>query len=285
MSHWATVPSFGCFIYFEREPMEVVHALIDAMVADLGLGREVKMATKGRWRGLDRKAIDAAMATSSVFAIALLVGAPSNVRLGGWIELHSPPLISASSYMIRSPPLAWFAAESGRWPEATFVAAARRWLQLAAQHATLAPVSGGVLAASDLRHAKVEITQQLEHFEGEVLTQDQLLFEERMRQERPDGELKTKLRRVYPITLLGPRLASQVDVDALRAAGATKIESINGSILFDATPSLVEAWSPEFLEATTALRRLLWPLSTQHPVDDPDAKPSRPGRPKPAVRR
>ena len=80
---------------------------------------------------------------------------------------------------------------------------------------------------------------------------------------------------MHPI-LLGPRLAPQVDVGALRDAGATNVELINGSIIFDSTQSLIEAWSSEFLAATTALRRLLWPISTQNPMDDPDTKPKPP---------
>jgi len=91
-----------------------------------------------------------------------------------------------------------------------------------------------------------------------------------MQRERPDGETRTKIRRVYPTTLLGPKFASQVDAARLAAAGATNIEHINGSILFDATPELHEAWSPEYLAATVELRRLLWPLSFQNPADDPD---------------
>jgi hypothetical protein len=266
---WAEVPSFGCVIYFEREPVEAAGLLIEALVADLGLGREVKMSTKGRWRGLDRKAVDAAIASPATRMIALLVGTPTDVRLGGWTDLHLAPPINE----FRAPPFGWFVAESQRWPEAMFVPAARRWFQLAARHTV--PISGGVLAAADLRNAKGEITQNLEYSSNEVLKPGQILFKDRMRQEPGVHHLKTKLRRVYPITLLGPRLASQVEVSALQEAGATKIESINGSIIFDATPSLIEAWSPEFLAATTALRRLLWPISTQSPVDDPDAKPKR----------
>lgn len=273
MTVWAEVPSFGCFIYFEREPVEAAGLLIETLVADMGLGRDVKMATKGRWRGLDRKAVDAAIASPATRMIALLVGTPTDVRLGGWIDLHLPPPISETSANFLAPPFGWFAAESRRWPEATFVPAARRWFQLAARHAV--PISGGVLAAADLRNAKGEITQNLEYSSSEVLKPDQILFKDRIRQEPAYDHLKTKLRRVYPITLLGPRLASQVDVGALRDAGATSVESINGSIIFDSTPSLIEAWSPQFLAATTALRRLLWPLSTQNPVDDPDAKPKR----------
>ncbi|HWO17602.1 MAG TPA: hypothetical protein VNO30_02460 [Kofleriaceae bacterium] len=247
--------------------------MIEALVTDLGLGGDVKMATKGRWRGLDRKAVNAAIASPATRAISLLVGTPLDVRLGGWIELHLPPPIGEIARESTVPPLGWFAAESQRWPEATFVVAARRWLQLAAKHA--APISGGVLAAADLRNAKVEIAQEFETYPGEVPDRSPTSFRGRMEQEPPDYHLKTKLRRVYPITLLGPRLASQVDVGALQDAGATNVESINGSIIFDSTRSLIEAWSPEFLATTTALRRLLWPLSTQNPVDDPDAKPKR----------
>jgi hypothetical protein len=121
MTVWADVPSFGSFVCFEREPVEAGPLLIEALVADLGLGRDLKMLTKRWFRGVTRKAIDAAVASRAT----------------------------------------------------------------------------------------------------------------------------------------------------------REIESINGSIIFDSTPSLIEAWSPEFLAATTSLRRLLWPISTQHPADDPDARPKR----------
>jgi len=267
MSLWAEVRSFGCFGYFEREPREAARALIDALMADLALERELQISTAGRWRKFARKAVDDAIAKPSVELIALLIGTSTDVRLGGHIDLHI-----RGSTEFRCPPMAWFGAESQRWPETMFVAAARRWLQLAAEHAT--PLSGGVLAATDLRNAKVEMTQVFETYPDENPDRSPTSFRGRLEKERPLHHTRTQIRRVYPITLLGPKFASQIDVGALRDAGATNLTTVNGSVIFDAAPALVEAWDPTYLAATPALRRLLWPLSMQHPMDDPDAKPT-----------
>lgn len=266
MSFWANVRSFGCFAYLDREVP--ARALLDALVEEFDLASELKISTKNyvlRWRKLSWKAVDEAIANPTTLSIWLLVGSPQDVRLGGAIGLR---IDRAFAEEFQSPPLIWLGAESGRWPEPVFTRFARRWLHIAATQGT--PFSGGVLAAADLRNAKVEMTCEFEGFPEDKGNATLAAFYEKLRRERaPDGA-RTMLRRVYPITLLGPRLASQVEREALVAAGATNIESVNGSLIFDATPQLLEAWSPEYLAATAELRRLLWPLSFQNPADDPD---------------
>lgn len=267
MSHWAKVRSFGCFIYFEREVP--ARALLKEAIEGLGLAADAKISTKNNflsWKKLSWKTIDAAIASPDTLAISLLVGSPDDVRLGGSITLRLPGKFPE----LEPPPLTWIGAESARWPERTFTEVSRRLLKIAATHAT--PLSGGVLAASELRNAKVEMTQEYETFPGDDKDKSQATFRERMRGDRQPEKAFEKIRRVYPITLLGPKFASQVDDSKLAAAGATNIERVNGSVIFDATPKLLEAWSPEYLAATVELQRLLWPLSFQNPADAPKAR-------------
>lgn len=272
MSFWAHVRSFGCFTYFDHGRVPA-HALLERLLSGLDIEAEVKISTKNnflRWRKFSWKAVDEAIADEDTLSISLLVGTPQDVRLGGAITLRVVPMFAE----FQSPPLAWVGAESGRWPEPLFSRVARDCLRIAAAHGT--PVSGGALAATDLRNAKVEMTQVFETDPGEDPDRSPMSFRGRLEGDRHIAQTQTKIRRVYPITLLGPQFASQIDVDKLVAAGAKNIEQINGSVIFDATPQLLEAWSPEYLAATVELRRLLWPMSFQNPADDPD--PRRKGR-------
>jgi hypothetical protein len=267
MSTFADVRSFGCFVYFDGEVP--ARALLEELVTGFDLAVELKISTKNyflRWKNLRWKTIDEAIANSETLSVALLVGTPQDVRLGGRVTLRADTTFPR----FVSPPLTWLGAESGRWPEHVFTRVARNWLRISATQAT--PFSGGVFAASDLRNAKVEMTQEFHFYPGEDPDRSPNSFRGRMERERPVEETKARIRRVYPITLLGPQFASQVGVDKLVAAGAKNVEQINGSVIFDATPQLLEAWSPEYLAATVELRRLLWPMSFQNPADDPDAR-------------
>lgn len=275
MSHWASIRSFGCFVYFDGEHDVPARSLLETLVSGLRLPADTKISTKNyvlRWRKLDWKAIDAAVADSTTLSVTLLVGSPQDVRLGGSVRIRNDPAFKEDSQV---PRFAWVGAESERWPEQTFSQMAREWLRVAA---TLGgPLSGGVLAARDLRAGKIEMTNEFESDQGEEPDRSPKSFWGRMMAERPMQETRTKIRRIYPTTLLGPRFARQLDAEKLGPAGATNIEQINGSIIFDATPQLLEAWSPEYLAATVELRRLLWPLTFQNPADDPD--PRRKSRP------
>lgn len=274
MSHWAPNRSFGCFIYFDREVP--ARALLEEAATGLGITDEAKISTRNRylsWKKLRWKAVDDAIESSTTLSITLLVGTPQDVRLGGRITLRMDPRWAedrddGAAWPPSTPPLVWLGAESGRWPESVFRPVARNLLRIAATSGTA--LSGGVFAQSDLRNAKIEMTDEFESDWNEEPDKSPHSFWGRMMAERPMHEVRTKIRRVYPTTLLGPKFASQVDADKLAAAGATNIEHINGSVLFDATPELHEAWSPEYLDATVELRRLLWPLSFQNPADDPD---------------
>ncbi|MBZ0234571.1 MAG: hypothetical protein K8M05_19725 [Deltaproteobacteria bacterium] len=79
----------------------------------------------------------------------------------------------------------------------------------------------------------------------------------------------TVVRRLYWTTLLGPKLASAAGgAAAARAAGALSIQEISGSLLFQAMEGPPrDSLDPEFLAATTRLRRWLWPHTFKNPLD------------------
>lgn len=265
MSHWAQVRSFGCFIFFERDVP--ARPLLEQLVQQFDIETEAKISTKNnylRWKNFSWKSVDAAIASPDTLSITVLVGTPQDVRLGGSLTLR----LAGQFPEYEGPPLVWLGAESLRWPEPVFTHLARDWLRTAA--ASARPLSGGVLASAELRNAKVEMTQVFETFPGDESNRAYGALRERMRHEHPQEKAYEKIRRVYPITLLGPKFASQVDASKLVDAGAKNVEHVNGSIIFDASEQLLEAWSPEYLAATVELRRLLWPLSFQNPADDPD---------------
>lgn len=79
----------------------------------------------------------------------------------------------------------------------------------------------------------------------------------------------TLCRRLYWKTLLGPTLAAAAGgADAARAAGALDLRELDGSLLFQAMPGPPrDSLDPEFLAATTSLRRWLWPHTFKNPLD------------------
>ncbi|NVB78687.1 MAG: hypothetical protein HOV81_09860 [Kofleriaceae bacterium] len=267
---FAPVRSSGCFVYFEGQLPDIPACqLLDTLVAGLDIADVASISTRNRflsWSKLRQKKVDAALDDSTTLSISLLVGTPQDVRLGGAITLR----LDGKFPELESPALAWVGAESQRWPATVFVRVARDWLRIAAEHGKV--LSGGVLAAADLRDVVVETTQVFHTYAGEEPDTSPRSFRGKMQREKPASEARERIRRVYPITLLGPKFASQINASKLAAAGARNLEHINGSIIFDATPDLREAWSREYLAETVELRRLLWPLTFQNPADDPDRK-------------
>ncbi len=261
--HWANLPSHGCFLYLERtlgDTPEACRALIAEMIEGLGLGSEtLKISTKDRflqWSKFTSKKVDAALEDGRL-SVTLLAGEPSEVHLGGRITLGGALLRNVA------PPLVWLAAESTRWPEAQFAAVARAWFRIAATRCQV--LSGGVFAAANMRNAKVEASLEFEGPVGEAADPINQLIEK----EPFESHAWERVRRVYPITLLGPKLAARTSADELRSAGALAVESVGDSLIFDATERLVEVWNRPYLDATKTLRELVWPWSFQHPHDDP----------------
>jgi hypothetical protein len=280
---WINLPAIGCVVYDEGDPAEapgLVRAWISEVIDGLGLAEgEVKLVARigARWRGFAWRAVDKAIGDPAVKALNLLVGTPVEVHLG--VELA---LRSFRSALVPPYATSWLIAETERWPADRLAAIGRRWLTLAAMHGT--PVSGGVFAATTLRNARMEASLAHESDDGELYTPAETLFRDRLHDQVYDAS--TKLRRLYPITLLGRRFASPENAELLRTAGARLVEPVGESLIVEANAPMVPAWSPEFLAATVELRRLLWPFSLQNPADaeglglgvrfEPNGKPFNP---------
>jgi hypothetical protein len=259
---WINLPAVGCAVYFDREPVEtpaLVRAKISELLTGAGIAeRELKMVARvgAKWRGFAWSAVDAAIGDPGITSISLLVGTPTEVHLGAGVALrrvHGAPAAS------------WWIAETERWPSDRLAHVGRRWLALAAEHGT--PLSGGVLAASNLRNARMEATMVGEANADELFTPAETLFRDRLAGDSPIDRTWSRARRLYPVTLLGPAFVRPGDAELLRAAGARGVDQAGASLIVEADAPLVPAWSPTFLAATVELRRLLWPLTFQNPAD------------------
>jgi hypothetical protein len=150
-----------------------------------------------------------------------------------------------------------FAAETARWPLERIAAAGRALCELATG---AAPLSGGVYRCPTFSQASHEIGS------GWNLEREPTPFRVRMQHEHL-RDVATRVRRLYPITLVGPRLRASLGASDAVAAGAAAAREVAGSLLIDAYPAVVETWDPAFLRATEGLRRWLWPLTLQNPAD------------------
>lgn len=78
--------------------------------------------------------------------------------------------------------------------------------------------------------------------------------------------VRTKLRRLYPVTIIGPDLWAQLppmpSVDP-----APRVEDLGNCKMLTVWPELVEPRDPAFLAGTKELRRWLWPYTIQNPAD------------------
>jgi hypothetical protein len=261
---WVDLPAIGCVVYDEGDPAqtpELMRAWISELIDGLAIPlHELKLIARvaGRWRGFAWSAVDDAIRDPAVRSLNLLVGTPTEVHLGAELALRafSPAF---------APPFAttWLIAETKRWPADRVVAVGRRWLTLAATHGT--PVSGGVFAATTLRNARMEASLAHESDDRELYTAAETLFRDRLSDHADDAS--TKLRRLYPITLLGRRFASPANAELLAAAGARGVEPVGEALIVEADAPMAPAWSPAFLAATVQLRRVLWPFSLKNPAD------------------
>ena len=261
---WVNLPAIGCIVYDEGNPAEapgLVRAWISELIEGLAIPeRELKLIARigARWRAFAWRAVDDAIGDPEVQSLNLLVGTPVEVHLAAELALRSFRPAFAPPYAT-----SWLIAETERWPADRLAAIGRRWLTLAATHGT--PVSGGVFAATTLRNARMEASLAQEADDGELFTPAETLFRDRLQDHADDAS--TKLRRLYPITLLGRRFASPANAELLRNAGARRVEPIGESLIVEADAPMMPAWSPEFLASTVDLRRLLWPFSLQNPAD------------------
>lgn len=149
-------------------------------------------------------------------------------------------------------------------PSADVVRAAEEFL---ARCAAGMPIHFGCVTMLDNIHqATSEATGTATDIEKQSL-----VFQQRREHDRVPNQrlLRTQIRRLYAITLLGRQLADAAGGgDAARAAGALDLREIDGSLLFRAMPGPpLDSLDPAFLAATTSLRRWLWPHTFQNPLD------------------
>jgi hypothetical protein len=260
-------PAVGAFAYFESDPAnhaDVAHAALKAIVGgadrqDLVIQMSLYKApsTQGRLRAFKWKAVEEAILDPDVKVLDFVVGASSELTFAAKLQLRSD---SNPQRAPSTPRRFTFACEAAGAGTACLIDAAREMLEGIARSAN--PISGGAIAAPTFHQAYCEIE------DGGDREREPMAFQERIRIDRRfDSDRWTKARRLYPITLLGPKLASQVTAAEARAAGALAVKEINGSLLIDAYPTVVETWDPEFLKATVELRRWLWPHTIQNPAD------------------
>ncbi len=263
-----SIQTLGAFVYFEDDPATydgLAHAVAEALldgtsvpVGELRMSLYKTPRKKGKWRGFKWKAFDEAASDPPVEAIDLIIGSTDDdVSFHTLLELRSNPDPRLRS---DSPRQISFVYETHGGNGSDIEKAVRRFLTVSAQCA--APLFGGCFRSPSFVQANCEVDYPFSY------EQEPTEFKERIRFDRKFASDRwTKARRLYPIMLLGPRLASQVSATEARNAGALAIEEVSGSLLIDAYPSVVETWAPEFLKATVELRRWLWPYTIQNPAD------------------
>lgn len=82
----------------------------------------------------------------------------------------------------------------------------------------------------------------------------------------------TMLRRLYPITIIGPELWAKLPPMPAFEPAPT-IEDLGTCKLLRAWPTLCAPRDPAFLRGTRALREWLWPYTIQNPADHVDNDP------------
>jgi hypothetical protein len=83
----------------------------------------------------------------------------------------------------------------------------------------------------------------------------------------------TKLRRLYPITIIGPEIWAALP-PMPRFDPMPTIEDLGDCKVLTAWPTLCDPRDPDFLRANRALRAWLWPFTIQNPADHVDLDPA-----------
>ena len=101
-------------------------------------------------------------------------------------------------------------------------------------------------------------------FELDEATRERLGEDQMLR-----GRLLRKLRRLYPVTIVGAKLWSELP-PLPSIEPMPRVDEIGDCKLIVAWPELVEPRDPAFLAGTVELRRWLWPFTVQNPYDAVD---------------
>ena len=129
-------------------------------------------------------------------------------------------------------------------------------------------ISGSVSGQANYWHALQEGT--LVAVDGRVDPEiDRRLGEDAMLKRRA----QTRLRRLYPITIIGPALWAELP-PMPRFDPMPTIEDFGDAKLVRAWPTLCEPRDPAFLRANRELRAWLWPYTIQNPADHVDHDPA-----------
>ena len=260
--------TYGAFAYFEADPIsagpDFGRTVVDGILSGLSLpASAVQMSSfktpfkEGRWRSFQAKALDDALATPEVEAVNFIAGLSSRVYFTAKLQLRSDP----EPRRRPSSPLRFsFVCEADRKEPHLFSSVAKDLLGLIAEVGL--PLSGGAFCAPTFNQAVCEVDDT-----GNCQQEPQGYRERNKVDCIAAKDRWTKARRLYPITLLGPKLASQVSSADATTAGALAVKEFNGALLIDAYPTVVETWDPEFLKATVELRKWLWPHTIQNPAD------------------
>ncbi|MEZ4363316.1 MAG: hypothetical protein R3B48_24280 [Kofleriaceae bacterium] len=262
------MPTVGVFVYFEKNPAihaEVAHAAASALLDETSLPVDLMRMSlyrtprkKSKWRKFKWSAFDEAVGDELVEVIDLCIGSKDDdVSFHGMLELRCNPDPRLRS---DAPRQFSFSLESSASASIGLADTAHRIFEVCARGAEI--LSGGCFRGESFVQADCEVDYPFsyEHESKE--------FKERLQFDRMHASDRwTKARRLYPITLLGPKLANQLSAADALAAGALAVQELNGSLLIDAYPSIVETWDPEFLRTTVNLRRWLWPHTIQNPAD------------------
>jgi hypothetical protein len=260
--------TYGAFVYFESDPISAgaafARSVIDRVLSGLFLpASDVQMSLfktpfkEGRWRSFQGKALDDSIANPEVETVNFIAGLPRSVFFTAKLQLRSDP---EPRRRPTSPLRFSFVCEAEREDPRLFSSVATDMLRLVAEAGR--PISGGVFSAQIFNQANCEVDDT-----GNCQQEPQAYKERNKVDCIAASDRWKRARRLYPITLLGPKLACEVTAAEARAAGALAVEEINGSLLIDAYPIVVETWDPEFLRATVELRRWLWPHTIQNPAD------------------
>jgi hypothetical protein len=267
MSSRAEGGAVGAFAYFVADPIShkgmsdgAVKTILDNLAIPLP---ELKMSVfktpfkEGRWRGFQWKAVQEALDDPNVEVLNVRAGSSEDFFFSAKFQVRSDPDPQRTPL---SPRRFYFVCDIRPSRDGAETRAARELLHVVA--GTAAPISGGVIGAPMFSQVHCEVE------DGGDRDNESAEFQERIRVDRRfETERWTKARRLYPITLLGPKLASQVSASDALAAGALAVQEINGSLLIDAYPTVVETWDPDYLRATVNLRKWLWPHTIQNPAD------------------
>lgn len=265
MKAYPDIPTLGVVAYLQ-DPLagksswvvEAVQSCLARLTTSLAevsvMAQRVGGKQRPRWKRLTAEILSSTIEDDEVADVNLLIGSPEEVKCAAHLALRS----RTSPRDVRDGPFELSVlCETSSWQPDLIASTWRELLASACSQSNL--LSGGIFRTPTMLRAFAEIDHHIT-VHGQVDPYP-----------CPAGDLPfdrwTKARRLYPITLLGPKLASQLSAADALAAGALSVQELNGSLLIDAYPTVVETWDPEYLRATVTLRKWLWPHTIQNPTD------------------